>query len=60
MSSEQALLLRSIEKLLVDGTVAGLDDKALLERFATHRDGLALAALIDAHGPMVLGTCRRI
>src|SRR5262245_37227342 len=60
MPGEQAALLRSIENLLVEGTVAGLDDNALLERFATQRDGRGLAALINVHGPMVLGTCRRI
>ena len=60
MSGEQAVLFRSIETLLVEGTVAGLDDEALLERFATQRDGRALAALIDTHGPMVLAICRRI
>ena len=43
MSVEPALLFRSIELLLNQGTVAGLDERALLERFATHRDGRALA-----------------
>jgi hypothetical protein len=59
-SSEQAVLFRSIEKLLLEGTSLGLDDRALLERFDTKRDGLSFAALVDSHGPMVLGTCRRI
>jgi RNA polymerase sigma factor (sigma-70 family) len=59
MSVEPALLFRSIELLLNQGTVAGLDERALLERFATHRDGRALAVLIATHGPMVLGVCRR-
>jgi RNA polymerase sigma factor (sigma-70 family) len=42
------------------GTLAGLTDGQLLERFATHRDDageLAFAALLDRHGPMVLGVC---
>ncbi len=60
MSVEPAVLFRSIEQLLNQGTVAGLDERALLERFANHRDGRALAVLVATHGPMVLGVCRRI
>src|SRR3954452_3633797 len=60
MPSEQAVVYRSIEQLLHRGTVAGLDERALLERFRAHRDGQALAVLVAAHGPMVLGVCRRI
>ncbi len=60
MSVEPAILFRSIEQLLHQGTVAGLDERALLERFASHRDGRALTVLIATHGPMVLGVCRRI
>ncbi len=60
MSVEPAVLFRSMEQLLSQGTVAGLDERALLERFANHRDGRALAVLIATHGPMVLGVCRRI
>ncbi len=42
------------------GSLAGLTDGQLLERFARHRDEageLAFAALLDRHGPMVLGVC---
>ena len=59
MSVEPAVLFRSMEQLLNQGSVAGLDERALLERFATHRDGRALAVLISTYGPMVLGVCRR-
>jgi RNA polymerase sigma factor (sigma-70 family) len=59
MSVEPAFLFRSIEQLLQQGSVAGLDERSLLERFATHRDGRALAVLLATHGPMVLGVCRR-
>jgi RNA polymerase sigma factor (sigma-70 family) len=60
MSGERAVLWRSIEALLQDGAAGGVDDGALLERFAVRRDGEALAALVEAHGPMVLGVCRRV
>jgi RNA polymerase sigma factor (sigma-70 family) len=38
----------------------GATDEHLLQRFAHHRDGLAFAVLVERHGPMVLGVCRRI
>ncbi|WP_227255035.1 RNA polymerase sigma factor [Frigoriglobus tundricola] len=41
-------------------TADGATDAHLLQRFAHHRDGPAFAALVERHGPMVLGVCRRI
>ena len=35
-------------------------DGQLLHRFATQRDGTAFAALLQRHGPMVLGVCLRV
>jgi RNA polymerase sigma factor (sigma-70 family) len=35
-------------------------DDALLERFAGQREHEAFAALVQRHGPMVLGVCRRV
>jgi RNA polymerase sigma factor (sigma-70 family) len=34
-------------------------DRDLLDRFHRTRDGAAFAALVERHGPMVLGVCRR-
>ena len=42
------------------GSVAGLDDAALWERFALGRDEAAFEALVVRHGPMVLATARGI
>src|SRR5438093_2604153 len=35
-------------------------DAQLLKRFAAERDERAFAALVQRHGPMVLGVCRRV
>jgi len=42
------------------GTVAGLTDGQLLERYLASRDESAFAALVVRHGPMVLGVCRAV
>ena len=54
-------VLKPLQVLLETGTVAGMTDGQLLERFAARRDGgaeAAFAALVSRHGPMVLGVCR--
>jgi RNA polymerase sigma factor (sigma-70 family) len=44
--------------LLRDGP--GLTDQQLLEDYISRRDQAALAALVQRHGPMVWGVCRRV
>lgn len=54
---------RHLRTLFDVGTVAGLTDGQLLERFASRRDEtaeLAFAALVERHGPMVLHVSRGI
>ncbi len=48
-----------ITRFLNWGTVAGQEDGQILERFAIHGDGAAFEALVNRHGPTVLGVCRR-
>jgi hypothetical protein len=36
------------------------DDAIWLGRFAADRDEAAFAVLVDRHGPMVAGVCRRM
>jgi RNA polymerase sigma factor (sigma-70 family) len=53
-------VVRQLEALFQGGSAAGLSDRQLLERFMASRDEAAFAALVDRHGPMVLGVCRQL
>jgi hypothetical protein len=50
--------LDEIRRLFSEGTLAGLSDGQLLERFAAGGDGEAFAAIVAHHGAMVLSVCR--
>ena len=49
---------KHLQTLFTSGAIAGLDDGALLERFAASRDEAAFEVLVARHGPMVLRVCR--
>ena len=49
-----------IRHLFESGTCTGLSDARLLERFVTHRDETAFAALVARHGSLVLNTCQAV
>ena len=54
--------MRDLGLLIRGGTVAGYPDGQLLEQFLARRGEAAeaaFAALVERHGPMVLGVCRR-
>lgn len=56
-------MLGRMQTLLGAGTFGGLSDRELLDQFLAHRDEvaeLAFAVLVERHGPMVLGVCRRL
>ena len=52
--------MRQIHLLFGEGTLAGLPDAQILERYVTQRDELAFTALVQRHGPMVLAVCRGV
>ena len=55
-------VVRQIGSLFDGGSVAGLTDRELIERFAALRDATgeaAFAALVSRHGPMVLDICQQ-
>ena len=43
-----------------DGTLLGMSDRQILERFVEHRDEMAFEAILTRHGPMVRNVCRQI
>src|SRR5262245_46742388 len=53
-------VLHQIRRLFHTGTIAGMSDRQLLERFTTARDEAAFEALVARFGPMILGVCRRV
>ena len=55
--------VRQISSLFESGSVAGMSDRQLLDRFTAKRDAAAEAAfsaLVKRHGPMVLGVCTEL
>jgi HlyD family secretion protein len=60
-SGDIGAVLKDVEILFHVGTVAGLSDLQLMERFVSRSDDgaeAAFAALVKRHGPMVLRVCR--
>ena len=53
-------VVHQLERLFNHGTVVGLTEAQLVDRFAAAGDGAAFEALVERHGPMVLGVCRQI
>ena len=51
---------REVARVFRDGTLTGLTDRQLLERFADSRDEWAFDLLLSRHGPMVKNVCRQI
>src|SRR5947208_6760787 len=57
---QQRIATPELVRLFEEGSLAGLSDWQLLDRFVSHRDETAFEALISRHGAMVLGICRRM
>ena len=58
MKSE--VVVREFQRLLDPGTVAGLTERQVLERFAERGDPVAFEAIVTRHGPMVYTVCRQL
>src|ERR1700736_2512144 len=53
-------VIQHLRKAALLRNSAGMTDGQLLEGYIRRRDGAALAALVQRHGPMVWGVCRRV
>jgi RNA polymerase sigma factor (sigma-70 family) len=58
-SGSHGAALRQIHRVFDEGTLAGLSEGQLLERFATRMDEAAFEVILARYGPMVLGVCHR-
>ena len=58
--STHRLATAELVRLFDSGSLSGLSEWELLERFLARRDELAFQVLVSRHGPMVLGICRRM
>lgn len=52
-------VLQHLSKVAAVQTHRGLSDRQLLDEFVASHDEAAFTVLIERHGPMVLGVCRR-
>src|SRR5262249_69551 len=52
-------LLGQVHRLFGAGTVSGIAEEQLVDRFLTAQDEAAFAAIVARHGPMVWSVCRR-
>ncbi|HZY85940.1 MAG TPA: RNA polymerase sigma factor, partial [Gemmataceae bacterium] len=59
-AGELSTVLRYLHKVAALRRSGGLSDGALLKRFAARGEEAAFEALVQRHGPMVLGVCRRV
>jgi HlyD family secretion protein len=51
-------VLKDLGTLYAEGSIGGLTDGQLMERFVACRDESVFEAIVERHGPMVLQICR--
>jgi zinc protease len=59
-SGYRGSVVDSVQRLFGQGTVTALSEAQLLERYLARQDETAFEAILQRHGPMVLGVCRRV
>jgi len=52
--------LLQVARVFQEGTLTGMSDRQILERFVDQRDETAFESLLSRHGPMVLNVCRQL
>ncbi len=58
-SGTRGAVVRELDRLFSSGSVSGLSEGQLLDRFVSRNDASAFEALVARHGPMVLTVCRQ-
>lgn len=59
-SRHLSFILRHLRRTVGAPVSGAASDGQLLDRFTSQRDEAAFASLVQRHGPMVLGVCRRV
>jgi RNA polymerase sigma factor (sigma-70 family) len=59
-SGQHHPVLQFLRRLVAAESDGDSTDRQLLQRFAGQREEAAFAALVQRHGPMVLGVCQRV
>jgi RNA polymerase sigma factor (sigma-70 family) len=59
-SGQLGTLVAYLRRVAAPQDAAVAPDSLLVERFASRRDEAAFAALVQRHGPLVWGVCRRV
>src|ERR1700730_19043498 len=60
MTTGGSRALPGLLKRVLSASLARYSDRQLLERFVESQEEAAFAAILDRHGPMLLGLCRRL
>lgn len=58
--SQTGSIVQHLRRTVLRDSCDGLGDGALLQGFIADRDGAMFEALVERHGPMVWGVCRRV
>jgi RNA polymerase sigma factor (sigma-70 family) len=59
VANRMSKVIHQLRRVVLARAGDGAADGELLRRFVERRDEAAFAALVERHGPMVLGVCRR-
>ena len=60
IASQKGLMLRDFQRLFSSGSLSGLSDGQLVERYVAQREEAVFEAIVHRQGPMVWGVCRRV